>query len=37
MLATRAIKEFLARKPPFDIIGQFNQQLILRRRYPAAQ
>jgi hypothetical protein len=32
MLATRAIKEFLAGKPPFDIIAQFNQHLILKRR-----
>lgn len=32
MLASRAIKEFLARKPPFDIIAHFNQQLILKRR-----
>ena len=32
MLATRAIKEFLAGKPPFDIIAQFNQHLILKKR-----
>ena len=31
-LATRAIKEFLAKKPHFDIIATFNQQLILRKR-----
>lgn len=31
-LATKAIKEFLAGKPDFDIVAQFNQQLILRKR-----
>jgi len=31
ILATRAIKEFLRRQDDFDIIGFFNQQLILRK------
>lgn len=34
-LASGAIKEFLATKPDFDTVAQFNQQLILRkRRHP---
>ncbi len=31
-LASKAIKEFLGAKPDFDVIAQFNQQLILRKR-----
>ena len=31
-LATMAIDEFLAREPGFDVIAQFNQHLILRKR-----
>ena len=31
-LASRAIKEFLASKPAFDIVAHFNQHLILRKR-----
>jgi len=31
-LASGAIKEFLATKPDFDTVAQFNQQLILRKR-----
>jgi hypothetical protein len=34
ILATRAIKEFLRRQNDFDIIGFFNQQLILRKVAP---
>jgi O-methyltransferase len=32
ILASKAIKEFLAGKPDFDVVAQFNQQLILRKR-----
>ena len=32
LLATKAIKEFLASAPEFDRVAEFNQQLILRRR-----
>lgn len=31
-LASKAIKEFIATKPDFDVVAQFNQQLILRKR-----
>jgi macrocin-O-methyltransferase TylF-like protien len=32
ILATKAIKEFLARQPAFEILASFNQQLILKKR-----
>jgi O-methyltransferase len=32
LLATRAIKEFLAQRPPFAVVAEMNQQIILRRR-----
>lgn len=32
LLATKAIKEFLARESCFDTVAEFNQQLILRRK-----
>ena len=32
LLATRAIKEFLAGTTDFDKVAEFNQQLILRRK-----
>lgn len=32
LLATKAIKEFLARNAKFERIGEFNQQLILRKK-----
>ena len=32
LLATKAIKEFLARESRFEPVAEFNQQLILRRK-----
>jgi len=32
LLATKAIKEFLASESRFDAVAEFNQQLILRRK-----